>query len=155
MKYLTAVESSASPRCSEDSCGLFGGAAAGLLDDESAMNEANVLAVLDAVEATVGILGKEKEDPDETSRADVGNGNDDCEDDVVDVKEVDDEPKPVNPPNFGDEGGCSSVMPFPLVLGEGAGLPPTRLGRARIFLVARTASSALWGPSLDASSASS
>jgi hypothetical protein len=74
------------------------------------MNEANVFAVLDAVDATVGLLGgKEKEDPDEMGWADVDGGNNDCEGGVANVKELDDDPNPVNPPNFGDEGGCSCV----------------------------------------------
>jgi len=64
VKYLRAAESSAS---TGSSGGLFSRVAAGLLDGESAMNEAKVFAVLDAVDATVGMLdGKDTEDPKET-----------------------------------------------------------------------------------------
>jgi hypothetical protein len=106
VKYLRAAGSSASPRCSEDRGGLFGEGTAGLLD-ASAMNEANVFAVLDAVDATGGIIGgKEKEDADETGWVDVGGGNGSCGG-GPNVKELDGEPNPVNPPNFGDGGGCS------------------------------------------------
>jgi hypothetical protein len=51
---------------------LSGGVTAGLLDDESAINEAKVLAVLDAVEATAGGFdGNRMEAPDKAGRGDV------------------------------------------------------------------------------------
>ena len=79
-----------------------------MLDEESVINEANVFAVLDAVDVTVGLLGgEEREDPDEMGWADVGGGNNDCGGGDANVKELDGDPNPVNPPNFGDEGVCS------------------------------------------------
>lgn len=78
----------------------------GLLD-ESVMYEANVFAVIDAVDVTVVLLGgKEKEDPDEMGWVDVGGATVDCGDGDANVKELDGELNPANPPNFGD-GGCS------------------------------------------------
>lgn len=65
---MRPAASSGSLRCSEP----FGAGVAGLLDDESVINEAKVLAVLDAVEATVGVLdGKERGDPEEIGCVDI------------------------------------------------------------------------------------
>jgi hypothetical protein len=98
VKYLTAALSSTSPCSAVDGGGLSGGVVAGLLDDESPINEAKVLAVLDAVEATAGGFGGNKKDgPDETGRGDVDGSIDDC---VGGVNELDDDPNPENPENF-------------------------------------------------------
>ena len=76
---------------------LGSGKFSGVEVDESARNDAKVFAVLDAVGATVGTLCRgEVEDANEADVAGCG-----CDCGGMKVNEVDGEPKPVKPPNFG------------------------------------------------------